>query len=125
MLCDQFGRRRNRVAQSWRKCRRLAELRRGYRRTPQKGGSDQQIRDWSRWALHPRFSPETISANTPITEFVKKFAEKRNATAAQLSLAWLLARKPFIVPIHGTRNIDHLNEDLGTVNVQLPPEDLR
>jgi aryl-alcohol dehydrogenase-like predicted oxidoreductase len=73
----------------------------------------------------PRFSPETISANTPIIELVKEFAEKKKATAAQLSLAWLLARKPFIVPIPGTRNIDHLNENLGAVNVQLTPEDIR
>jgi aryl-alcohol dehydrogenase-like predicted oxidoreductase len=72
----------------------------------------------------PRFSPETISANTPVIEFVKQFAGKKNATAAQLSLAWLLARKPFIVPIPGTRNLDHLNENLGAVNVQLTPEDL-
>ena len=47
-----------------------------------------------------------------------------NATAAQLSLAWLLARKPFIVPIPGTRSVDHLNENLGAVNVRLTPEDL-
>jgi aryl-alcohol dehydrogenase-like predicted oxidoreductase len=73
----------------------------------------------------PRFSPETISANTPIIELVKQFAEKMNATAAQLSLAWLLARKPFIVPIPGTRNIDHLNENLGAVNFQLTLEDIR
>ena len=73
----------------------------------------------------PRFSPETISANTPIIELVKQFAEKKKATAAQLSLAWLLARKPFIVPIPGTRNIDHLNENVGAVNVQLTPDDLR
>jgi aryl-alcohol dehydrogenase-like predicted oxidoreductase len=73
----------------------------------------------------PRFSPESISANAPIIGLVKQFAEKKNATAAQLSLAWLLARKPFIVPIPGTRNIDHLNENLGAVNVQLTPEDLR
>jgi aryl-alcohol dehydrogenase-like predicted oxidoreductase len=72
----------------------------------------------------PRFSPETISANTPVIEFVKQFADRKNATAAQLSLAWLLARKPFIVPIPGTRNLDHLNENLGAVNVQLTPEDL-
>lgn len=73
----------------------------------------------------PRFSPETISANTPIIELVKQFAEKKNATAAQLSLAWLLARKPFLVPIPGTRNIAHLNENLGAVSVQLTPEDMR
>jgi aryl-alcohol dehydrogenase-like predicted oxidoreductase len=73
----------------------------------------------------PRFSPETISANTPIIELVKQFAEKKKATAAQLSLAWLLAQKPFIVPIPGTRNIDHLNENLGAVNFPLTSEDIR
>jgi len=73
----------------------------------------------------PRFSPETISANAPVIEFVKQFAEKKNSTAAQLSLAWLLARKPFIVPIPGTRNINHLNENMGAVNIRLTPEDLR
>lgn len=73
----------------------------------------------------PRFSPETISANTPIIELVKQFVEKMNATAAQLSLAWLHTRKPFIVPIPGTRNIVHLNENLGAVNFQLTPEDIR
>ena len=47
----------------------------------------------------PRFSPENIAANTPIIEFLRRFAEKKNATPAQISLAWLLAQKPFIVPI--------------------------
>jgi aryl-alcohol dehydrogenase-like predicted oxidoreductase len=76
-------------------------------------------------ANFPRFSPESISANAPVIEFIKDFAEKKHATAAQLSLAWLLAQKPFVVPIPGTRNIDHLNENLGAVNVLLTPEDLR
>jgi len=56
---------------------------------------------------------------------LKRFAEKRNATPAQISLAWLLAQKPFIVPIPGTRSIDHLSENLGAIHVQLTPEDLR
>jgi aryl-alcohol dehydrogenase-like predicted oxidoreductase len=73
----------------------------------------------------PRFSPENIAANTPIVEFLKGFAEKKKATAAQLSLAWLLAQKPWIVPIPGTRNMDHLHENLGAVDVQLTPSDLR
>jgi aryl-alcohol dehydrogenase-like predicted oxidoreductase len=72
----------------------------------------------------PRFSPENISANRPIVDLIKRFAEKKNATPAQLSLAWLLAQKPFIVPIPGTRNIDHLSENLGAINVQLTPSDL-
>jgi aryl-alcohol dehydrogenase-like predicted oxidoreductase len=73
----------------------------------------------------PRFSPENIAANMPIVDLIKRFAEKKHATPAQISLAWLLAQKPFIVPIPGTRNIDHLNENLGAINVQLTPPDLR
>src|SRR6267143_76736 len=73
----------------------------------------------------PRFSPENIAANMPIVDLLRRFAEKKNATPAQISLAWLLAQKPFIVPIPGTRNIDHLNENLEAINVQLTPADLR
>ena len=72
----------------------------------------------------PRFSSENIAANMPMVDLIKRFAEKKNATPAQISLAWLLAQKPFIVPIPGTRNIDHLNENLGAINVQLTPADL-
>ena len=73
----------------------------------------------------PRFSPENIAANMPIVDLVRGFAEKKNATPAQISLAWVLAQKPFMVPIPGTRNIDHLNENLGASDVQLTPADLR
>ena len=72
-----------------------------------------------------RFSPENLAANMPIVDLLKRFAEKENATPAQVALAWLLAQKPWIVPIPGTRNIDHLNENLGAINVQLTPADLR
>jgi aryl-alcohol dehydrogenase-like predicted oxidoreductase len=61
----------------------------------------------------------------PIVDLVRRFAEEKNATPAQISLAWLLAQKPFIVPIPVTRNIDHLNENLGAINVLLTPADLR
>jgi aryl-alcohol dehydrogenase-like predicted oxidoreductase len=61
----------------------------------------------------------------PTVDLMNQVAERKNATPAQISLAWLLAQKPFIVPIPGTRNIDHLNENLGVNNVQLPPADLR
>jgi len=71
-----------------------------------------------------RFSAENISANTPVVDLLKRFAAKNNATPSQISLAWLLAQKPFIVPIPGTRNLDHLNENLGAINVQLTPADL-
>ncbi len=72
-----------------------------------------------------RFSPENIAANMPIVDFLRRFAEKKNVTPAQIALAWLLAQKPWIVPIPGTRNMDHLNENLGAINVQLTPADLR
>jgi aryl-alcohol dehydrogenase-like predicted oxidoreductase len=73
----------------------------------------------------PRFSPENIAANMPIVDLIRQLAERKNATAAQISLAWLLAQKPFIVPIPGTRNIDHLHENLGAINVHLTPAELR
>jgi aryl-alcohol dehydrogenase-like predicted oxidoreductase len=56
---------------------------------------------------------------------LKRVAEKKNATPAQVALAWLMAQKPWIVSIPGTRSIDHLNENLGAINVQLTSEDLR
>jgi aryl-alcohol dehydrogenase-like predicted oxidoreductase len=72
-----------------------------------------------------RFSPENLAANQPIIDFLKSFAAKKAATPSQIALAWLLAQKPWIVPIPGTRNSDHLNENLGALNVRLTPEDLR
>jgi aryl-alcohol dehydrogenase-like predicted oxidoreductase len=71
-----------------------------------------------------RFSPENITANMPVVDLLKRFAEKKNATPSQIALAWLMAQKPFIVSIPGTRNMDHLNENLGAINVQLTPADL-
>jgi aryl-alcohol dehydrogenase-like predicted oxidoreductase len=59
-----------------------------------------------------------------IVDLLKRVAEKKMATPAQVALAWLLARKPWIVPIPGTRNVDHLNENLGAINVQLTSADL-
>jgi aryl-alcohol dehydrogenase-like predicted oxidoreductase len=73
----------------------------------------------------PRFSPENITANMPIVDLIGRFAEKKHSTPAQISLAWLLAQKPFIVPIPGTRNLDHLNENIGAINVQLTRANLR
>ena len=72
-----------------------------------------------------RFSPENLEANRPIVDWLGKFAGNKNATPAQVALAWLLAQKPWIVPIPGTRNMDHLEENLGAINVQLMPADLR
>jgi aryl-alcohol dehydrogenase-like predicted oxidoreductase len=73
----------------------------------------------------PRFSPQIMEKNRPIIEFLKTFGEKKGATPAQIALAWLSAQKPWIVSIPGTRNLDHLRENLSSINVQLTAEDLR
>ncbi len=72
-----------------------------------------------------RFSPENLAANRPIVDLLQRFAEKKNATPAQIALAWVLAQRQWVVPIPGTRNLDHLNENLGAVNIQLTAADLR
>jgi aryl-alcohol dehydrogenase-like predicted oxidoreductase len=77
-------------------------------------------------ATFPRFSPLVMKNNQTIIEFLTKFGTKKGgATPAQIALAWLLAQKPWIVPIPGTTKIDHLQENMGAVNVQLTPADLR
>lgn len=73
----------------------------------------------------PRFSAEVMKANQPILDFLKAFGEKKGATRAQIALAWLMAQKPWIVPIPGTTNLDHARENLSSINVNLTPEDLR
>jgi len=75
-------------------------------------------------ATFPRFSPMVMTNNQAIIELLRTFAAKKKATAAQVSLAWLLAQKPWIVPIPGTGNLDHLRENVGAVNVELTPADL-
>jgi aryl-alcohol dehydrogenase-like predicted oxidoreductase len=72
-----------------------------------------------------RFSPASLAANQPIVDLLKRVAQKENATPAQVALAWLLAQKPWIVPIPGTRNPAHLVENHGAVKVQLSAADLR
>jgi aryl-alcohol dehydrogenase-like predicted oxidoreductase len=77
-------------------------------------------------ATFPRFSPMVMKNNQPIIEFLTKFgAKKGGATPAQIALAWLMARKPWIVSIPGTTNMAHLRENIGAVNVQFTPADLR
>lgn len=72
-----------------------------------------------------RFSPANLAANQPIVDVLKKVGQRRNATPAQVSLAWLLAQKAFIVPIPGTRNPVHLRENLASINLRLDPADLK
>lgn len=71
-----------------------------------------------------RFTPENLEANRPVIDLLRDIAHRENATPAQVALAWLLAQKPFIVPIPGTRNLAHLTENLGAIAVQLSAEDL-
>lgn len=72
----------------------------------------------------PRFSPEGLAANIAVVDLLKRVAKKKNATPAQVALAWLLSQKAWIVPIPGTRNIDHLTENLGAADLQLTSDDL-
>ena len=73
----------------------------------------------------PRFSPENRKANLGFVEWLKAFAARRNATAAQISLAWILAQRPWIVPIPGTTKPHRLQENLGGATLQLTTNDLR
>jgi aryl-alcohol dehydrogenase-like predicted oxidoreductase len=73
----------------------------------------------------PRFSAENRKANQALVDVVSSFAEQKNVTAAQIALAWLLAKKPWIVPIPGTTKLARLDENLGAANVELTPEDVR
>jgi aryl-alcohol dehydrogenase-like predicted oxidoreductase len=73
----------------------------------------------------PRFSPENRKANQPLVDVLSNFAQQKKATPAQIAIAWLLAKKPWIVPIPGTTKLDRLQEDLGAADVELTAEDLR
>ena len=73
----------------------------------------------------PRFTPEARKANQPLVDLLRAIAARKKATPAQIALAWLLARKPWIVPIPGTTKLSRLEENLGAVTVELTAEDLR
>jgi len=72
----------------------------------------------------PRFSPEAMKANQGVVDLLKKFAELKKATPAQMALAWLLAQKPWIVPIPGTKKLSRLDENLGAAELLLTPAEL-
>ena len=76
-------------------------------------------------ATFPRFSPMVMTNNQPIIDLLRTFGAKKGATPAQIALAWLMAQKPWIVPIPGTTKMDHLRENLDAMKVQLTPADLR
>src|SRR5512135_990605 len=73
----------------------------------------------------PRFTPEARKANQALVDLLGGIAERKKATPAQIALAWLLAQKPWIVPIPGTTKLERLEENIGAVNVELTPDDLR
>jgi aryl-alcohol dehydrogenase-like predicted oxidoreductase len=72
----------------------------------------------------PRFEPDARQANQALVELLGRIAQRKNATPAQVALAWLLARKPWIVPIPGTRKLERLEENIGAVDVELTADDL-
>jgi len=78
------------------------------------------VRSW-----FPRFTPEAIQANQPIVHLLGDIAVRKHATPAQIALAWLLAQKPWIAPIPGTRKMHRLVENLGAAAIELTPDDLR
>jgi len=73
----------------------------------------------------PRFSPEAIDTNLAFVDLLKRVADGKNATPAQIALAWLLAQRPYIVPIPGTTKLHRLEENIGAADVQLTDADLR
>ena len=75
-------------------------------------------------SIIPRFNDENRKANQALVDLVTTFAERKKATPAQIALAWLLAKRPWIVPIPGTTKLNRLEENLGALQVELTPEDL-
>jgi aryl-alcohol dehydrogenase-like predicted oxidoreductase len=73
----------------------------------------------------PRFTPDALKANQALIDLLGRIAERKKATPAQIALAWLLAQKPWMVPIPGTTKLDRLDENIGAVSVELTPDDLR
>ena len=73
----------------------------------------------------PRFTPEARKANQALVDLLGEIAKRKKATSAQIALAWLLAQKPWIVPMPGTTKLHRLEENIGAAGVELMPDDLR
>ena len=73
----------------------------------------------------PRYTPEALKANRVVIDLLARIGEEKGATPAQIALAWLLAQKPWIVPIPGSRKLERLDENIGALAVELTPDDLR
>jgi len=87
---------------------------------PNTSFTNSDVRSW-----FPRFTSEARQANQPIVNLLGEIASRKHATPAQIALAWLLAQKPWIVPIPGTRKLTRLNENLGAAEIKLTDDDLR
>jgi len=72
-----------------------------------------------------RFAPENVTANQPLVDLLQKFADEKNATPAQILLAWMLTKEPFITPIPGSRKIERIEENLGAANVELSNREIK
>ena len=110
----------------------LPRVGRRLRAVGSRGLSDRQDRPRTRFdaatdkrATFPRWTPDNLRANQPFVDLLTRWAQTKNATPAQIALAWLLAQKPFIVPIPGTRNLEHLNENMGALDVDLTPAEVQ
>jgi len=73
----------------------------------------------------PRFETEARKANAAVVDLLRDIGQRKEATPAQIALAWLLAQKPWIVPIPGTRRLDRLHENIGAAAIELTADDLR
>ena len=87
-------------------------------------GKDTRIENNDFRAQLPRFTPEAMEANQALVDLLKRIAARKRATPAQIAVAWLLAQKPWIVPIPGTTKLHRLEENLGAANVELTAGDL-
>ncbi|NLR98425.1 aldo/keto reductase [Rhizobium sp. P38BS-XIX] len=87
-------------------------------------GKDTQIGDNDFRKILPRFTPEALEKNQALVDLLQQIADRKNATPAQIALAWLLAQKPFIVPIPGTTKLHRLEENLAAADVELSVSDL-
>ncbi|MBP2653623.1 MAG: putative oxidoreductase, aryl-alcohol dehydrogenase like protein [Firmicutes bacterium] len=76
-------------------------------------------------AIMPQFTAKSMEKNQPLLDFLHETAEVRNATPAQISLAWMICKKPWIVPIPGTRKLHRLTENAGAADIELTPEEVR
>ena len=87
-------------------------------------GKDTKIGESDFRKLLPRFTPEAMEKNQALVDLLKRIAGEKKATPAQVALAWLLAQKPWIVPIPGTTKLHRLEENLGAADVELTADDL-